>query len=154
VAEHDRSEDGNRLTHIGVCVADLERSLAFYGDALGFVEVGRLSVADDEESGRLLGVDGLDVELVYMERDGVRIELLWYRQPGHSGDVTPRPMNLLGLTHFAFRVGDLDALCRRIEEAGGHVLTNTTAVFAQGNRGIMAVDPDGTRIELIERPEG
>jgi catechol 2,3-dioxygenase-like lactoylglutathione lyase family enzyme len=153
VAESDRHHDGNRLTHIGVCVSDLERSLAFYCGALGFAEVGRLSVADDE-SARLLDVDGLDVELVYIERDGVRIELLWYRQPGHRGDASPRPMNLVGLTHFAFRVGDFDALCREIDAAGGGVLVASAAVFAGGNRGIMALDPDGTRIELIERPGG
>lgn len=151
MAKSGRHHDGNRLTHLGVCVSELERSLAFYCGALGFVELDRLSVADDE-SARLLGVDGLDVELVYIERDGVRIELLWYRQPGHRGDATPRPMNLVGLTHFAFRVGDFDDLCRRIETAGGQVLVGTAAVFARGNRGIMALDPDGTRVELIERP--
>ena len=48
--------------------------------------------------------------------------------------------------------GDLDDLCRRIEEGGGTVLPATTATFEQGNRGVMTLDPDGTRIELIERP--
>jgi predicted enzyme related to lactoylglutathione lyase len=61
-------------------------------------------------------------------------------------------MHRTGLTHLAFRVGDLDDLCRRIEAGGGRVLPATTATFEQGNRGVMTLDPDGTRIELIERP--
>jgi glyoxylase I family protein len=144
--------DGNRFTHVGLCVSDLERSIAFYCDVLGFVEVARrLNVTDDGSAG-LLGLATLDVELVYLERDGIRIELLWYREPGHEGAGEPRPMNLLGLTHLAFRVGDFDDLCRRIEAGGGIVLPKTTATFGMGNRGVMTLDPDGVRVELIERP--
>ncbi len=61
-------------------------------------------------------------------------------------------MNLVGLTHLAFRVGDLDELCRRIDAGGGTVLPGTTATFGLGNRGVMTLDPDGIRVELIERP--
>jgi predicted enzyme related to lactoylglutathione lyase len=61
-------------------------------------------------------------------------------------------MNLVGLTHLAFRVGDFDDLCQRIEAGGGKVLVETTTTFGQANRGIMTLDPDGVRVELVERP--
>jgi glyoxylase I family protein len=148
----DRHPDGNRFTHVGICVSDLERSVAFYRDVLGFAEVARRLNITDAGSANLLDFPDMDVELVYLERDGIRVELLWYRVPESEADGGRRAMNRVGLTHLAFRVGDLDDLCRRIEAGGGTVLPSTTATFAQGNRGIMTLDPDGTRVELIERP--
>ena len=148
----ERHVDGNRFTHIGLCVSDLERSIAFYRDVLGFAEVARRLNITDAGSANLLDFPDMDVELVYLERDGIRVELLWYRVPAAVFEEGRRPMHRVGLTHLAFRVGDLDDLCRRIEAGGGTVLPATTATFEQGNRGIMTLDPDGVRVELIERP--
>ncbi|HEY3669631.1 MAG TPA: VOC family protein [Acidimicrobiia bacterium] len=145
--------DDNRFTHVGLCVSDLDRSVTYYCDVLGFTEVARRLNVTDDGSARLLGLSSLDVELVYLQRDGIRIELLWYRVPGHDGDGSPRQMNLLGPTHLAFRVGDFDELCQKIEAAGGSVLPQTMTTFGYGNRGVMTLDPDGIRVELIERPQ-
>ncbi len=148
----DRQPDGHRFTHVGICVSDLERSIAFYRDVLGFAEVARRLNITDTDSANLLDFPEMDVELVYLERDGIRLELLWYRVPDPDTGGGRRPMNRVGLTHLAFRVGDLDDLCRRIDAGGGTVLAGSTARFAHGNRGVMTLDPDGTRVELIERP--
>ena len=60
-------------------------------------------------------------------------------------------MNALGLTHLSFAVDDLDQVANAIERHGGRVLADTRASFRSGNRGMFTLDPDGTRIELIER---
>jgi catechol 2,3-dioxygenase-like lactoylglutathione lyase family enzyme len=86
------------LTHIGICVSDLRRARSFYTDVLGFEEVGGLRTSG-EVLDALLGLPDVDLKAVYLERDGVRLELLHFRSPGHQGDGQPRPMNLLGLTH-------------------------------------------------------
>lgn len=150
----DRHPDGNRFTHVGLCVSDLDRSIAFYRDVLGFEEVASRLHITDEGSANLLDFPTMDVELVYLERDGIRIELLWYRDPECVEDGGRRPMHLVGLTHLAFRVADFDGICERIEAAGGTVLPGTTTTFGMGNRGIMTLDPDGVRVELVERPAG
>jgi len=140
------------LTHIGICVSDLRRARSFYGEVLGFEEVGGLLTSGDAVDA-LLGLAGVDVEAVYLERDGVRIELLHYRAPGHQGDAQPRPMNLLGLTHLSLRVTDLDATCAAIEAAGGRILRETWQQYPErGSRFVMTTDPDGTRLELLEAP--
>jgi glyoxylase I family protein len=144
--------DIQRLTHLGICVSDLDRSLRFYRDVLGCKEVGRLEM----EGGTLdilNGMQGASVRAVYLERDGWRLELLAFPTPGWVGPDSPRPMNQLGLTHLSFRVADLDAACAKIEAAGGGVIVGTR-VAQPGSpvRVVMAHDPDGMRLELIEGP--
>ena len=101
--------DRYRITHVGVCVTDLDRSIAFYRDGLGMVEVGRLHVAG-EPTATLLEVADLDLELVYLERDGLRIELLGYARGGARPARGARPMDEAGFTHLSVRAKDLDAL--------------------------------------------
>jgi len=139
-----------RLTHLGICVSDLERSLRFYRDALGCREVGRLEMGG-AATDTLLGLEGSQLRAVYLERDGWRIELLAFPQPGSVGPAEPRPMNQLGPTHLSFRVDDLDAACARIEAEGGGVLA-ATRMGAASAGAVMAHDPDGTRLELVAGP--
>lgn len=139
-----------RVSHVGVCVAELERSLAFYRDGLGFRERRRLEVSG-EETETLLGVGGVDLVAVFLERDGVQLELLHYRSPGHRGAGEPRPMNALGLTHLSLAVDDLDAVVATLEHAGARVLRATRVHNPElGANAIFVTDPDGTRIELVE----
>jgi len=139
-----------RVSHVGLCVAELERSLAFYREGLGFRERRRLEVSG-EETKTLLGVDGVDLVAVFLERDGVHLELLHYRSPGHHGAGEPRPMNALGLTHLSLAVDDLDAALATLERAGARVLRATRVYNPElGANAIFVTDPDGTRIELVE----
>jgi catechol 2,3-dioxygenase-like lactoylglutathione lyase family enzyme len=141
-----------RLTHMGLCVSDLERSLRFYCGVLGCEEVGRMDLQGGMVD-TLNGIEGTKVRTVYLERDGWRLELMQYDAPGFEGPDTPRPMNQLGLTHLSFRVDDLDAVCAALEAAGGRLLPETR-IGEPGApmRVIMATDPDGMRLELIQGP--
>ncbi len=96
------------VMHFGICVRDLERSIRFYRDGLGFVEKGKLHI-EDAPTAQMMGIPDLVLDAVYLERDGVRIELLAYPQTGTVGPATARPMNQPGLTHFAVRVDDRDS---------------------------------------------
>ncbi len=142
--------DGHRLTHIGLCVRDIDRSAEFYCAALGFAEVARTRF-DDDATAALLDVPGLVLDVVYLQRDGFRLELLGYAQPATVGNTAPRPMNALGFTHLSFRVDDPDSLIEAVVRHGGRALEKRTVSFAGGNRGLMAADPDGNLLELIER---
>lgn len=141
-----------RLTHVGICVSDLDRSLRFYRDVLGCKEVGRLEM-DGGAADKLNDMEGVKVRAIYLERDGWRLELMRFLAPGWSGSSTLRPMNQPGLTHLSFRVADLDAVCADLEAAGGSLLPETR-IGKEGSptRVIMALDPDGMRLELIQGP--
>ncbi|BBX18049.1 hypothetical protein MDUV_29090 [Mycolicibacterium duvalii] len=140
---------GHRLTHIGLCVRDLARSTEFYCSALGFEQFGEMHVAD-QATARLLDIDDLILDLVYLHRDGFRLELIGYTRPDVTGDTDHRAMNALGFTHLSFRVDDIEALADAVVEHGGRLLDGRTVTFG-ANRAMMLTDPDGNLLEFIER---
>jgi catechol 2,3-dioxygenase-like lactoylglutathione lyase family enzyme len=140
-----------RVGHLGICVSDLPRSLRFYRDLLGFRELSRLGVAGTHAD-RLLGLQNVKLSAVYLERDGMRIELLAFASPEPLEAPVPRPMNQLGLTHLSVRVEDLGRVVEALRAAGAPVLEATRIHMAVGSAAIFVTDPDGTRIELVEIP--
>jgi shikimate kinase/catechol 2,3-dioxygenase-like lactoylglutathione lyase family enzyme len=144
-----------RVSHVGICVADMDRSLRFYRDGLGFQATHDFSVGP--EFGRLMEVDGVRLHSQFLRRDGVSIELLHFAEPGQSGDGSRRPVNRLGFTHLSIRVPDVTAAAARVVQVGGVVLEGTRTTFGgAGDEGVMdfvyCTDPDGTRIELMRLP--
>ncbi len=140
------------LSHIGLCVADLAAARRFYIEGLGFEEVHRLEVRGEHPE-ILLQMPGLDLEVVYLVRDGTCIELLHYRVPGHQGQADARPMNLQGLTHLSLRTDDLIGDLAKLESLGGRALEETRIDNPDyQSQVIFVLDPDGTRIELVQGP--
>jgi glyoxylase I family protein len=140
-----------RLTHIGLGVTDLERSLRFYRELLGFRVEHQLAVAG-EPTDTLLGLRGVELRAVYLTRDGVRLELLHFAAPARPA-ARSRPMHEPGLTHLSFRVADLDATLGALRAAGERVLEESIVRFPEhGAAACMVVDPDGQRIELVQTP--
>jgi catechol 2,3-dioxygenase-like lactoylglutathione lyase family enzyme len=139
-----------RLSHQGLCVSNLERSLAFYRDGLGFAEVSRLRF-EDPGTRTLLGLPGAVLEAIYLRRDGSTLELLHFPRPGTQLASGPRAMNQVGLTHLSFLVDDLEASLARLRGLGASVLDATRLDGrGVGPNAIFVTDPDGTRIELVE----
>ena len=139
-----------RVSHLGICVSDLERSRAFYRDALGFAVESELEV-EGEPSETLLRLAPVRLRAVYLVRDGLRIELLHYAAPGAVGDGSPRAMNALGLTHLSLRVDGIEASVARLAAHGAHVLRDTRIDNAKLRaKAVFVTDPDGTLIELVE----
>jgi catechol 2,3-dioxygenase-like lactoylglutathione lyase family enzyme len=140
------------FSHMGICVSDLERSVRFYCDALGFELTGSHTVGD--EFGKLMELDDVVLQSRFVCRDGVSLELLHFESPGHRGEPVRRPMNQLGLTHLSVRVDDVDAVSRTIEAHGGTVIAGTRTTFGSGPKldFVYCTDPDGVRIELMCLP--
>jgi catechol 2,3-dioxygenase-like lactoylglutathione lyase family enzyme len=151
------TKTGSALTfsHVGICVSDLERSLRFYCQGLGFELVESYTVGT--EFGRLMEVEGnIVLQSRFIARDGVRLELLGFDAPGFQGQAARRPMNQIGLTHLSVRVGDVDTVAARIRELGGTVLDHTRTKLDNPDGStsdfVYCTDPDGVRIELMHLP--
>lgn len=142
-----------RVSHIGICVGDLERSLRFYCDGLGFEAAGAHDVGAEFDG--LMELEGVVLHSHFVQRDGVSLELLHFEAPAPVGDPVRRPMHQLGFTHLSLRVTDLDATAAAIEAHGGTVLGATRTTFGAGEGAldfVYCTDPDGVRIELMRLP--
>lgn len=140
-----------RLTHVGIGVSDVGRSLRFYRDLLGFRFEHELHV-EGEPSDTLLRLKGVVLDAVYLARDGVRIELLRFASPP-APPRRERAMHEHGLTHLSFRVADLEATLAALRAAGERVLDDTLIrIPAYGSAACFIVDPDGQLIELVQSP--
>lgn len=119
--------------HVAIKVTDLDRSLDFYRDRLGFPEMLRLK--NDDGS----------TWLVYLRiTDEHYLEIF----PGAENDRAPG-WNANGVNHMCFTIDDLDATTERIK-AAGIALTSEIKQGLDGNRQAWIEDPDGNRIELME----
>jgi lactoylglutathione lyase len=131
------------FNHIGMCVADRERSRRFYEGLLGFRFWWELELPD-EGTAALLQLDGpIGVRATYLVRDGLVLELLDFsKRDARTGP--RRVMDEVGLTHMSLSVSDLPGVLAQVAEFGGTVIEQaTTAQFA------MIRDPDGQLIELL-----
>src|SRR5262245_5615175 len=139
-------------SHLGICVASLERSLRFYCDGLGFEKAETHAVGNEYRAA--LEVEG-EVDLLshFVRQGGLALELLAYRSPGVVGRPSAR-RNQLGPTHLSFIVADVDAAARHLVACGGTLLPETRT--GRGDPAavqiVFVADPDGVRIELISNP--
>jgi catechol 2,3-dioxygenase-like lactoylglutathione lyase family enzyme len=144
------------IGHVGICVTDMERSLRFWRDGLGF-EVLREFEFRGSAWRRVLELSELELRTKIIRRDHMTLELMHFTEPRHVGSAERSPMNRLGFTHLAVWVSDLDAAAKRVLEYGGAIVQSTYTVFdhpkLQG-KWIIGTDPDGVRVELIQYPAG
>ena len=126
-----------RLQHCGLIVADLDRSRAFYGGALGLREVPRPQNFVFAGAWFQVGDDQLHL-------------LLESETTGSAGGVEPGPSVRVGLAnHIALEVDDLDAAQARLDEHGV-ALIGGPMPRGDGYDQIFMRDPDGYVIELFE----
>ena len=121
------------LAHVAIKVTDLDRSLDFYINKLGFPEMLRLNKDDGS------------TWLVYLRiTDDQYLEVF----PGAENDRAPG-WDANGMNHMCLAVEDIDAVVQRIEAAGIALLL-PLKLAVDGNRQAWIEDPDGNRIELME----
>ncbi len=143
-----------RLSHRGMCVSDIETSVRFYSEGLGFAPAEQFAM-DDPALSTVMEVPGAVIRAQMVRNpQGVTFELLQFVRPEASGPRERRPNNQYGLTHLAFYVDEMDEAAERIRAAGGRVYAHTRATFPEGNTTMMyCTDPNGVRVELMHNPD-
>lgn len=139
--------------HTGITVSNLERSLAFWRDVLGF-ELSHRAHQTGELAAEITGVPGAEILIAVVKAPGHKIELLEYLAPPERKPVDPRPCDV-GSIHVALTVDDLDAVLSAIAAFGwksaGQPQTLQSGPNA-GKRVVYVRDPDGTTIEFMQPP--
>ena len=138
-----------RMSHVCIAVSELDRSLRFYHDALGF----RFVDAYDVSARNLPGVRSFssdEVRMALLEREGVRVEL---REGGARRDASSA-----AVPHLCMRVEDLEEAVAQLRAVGVEPLKDSRVDvepggFPQrsaGGRALLVADPDGGTIEIVE----
>ena len=142
--------------HTGITVSNLERSLKFWRDVLGF-ELSHTAHQTGEMANEITGVQGAEIKLAVVKAPGGhKIELLVYLAPvERKWNVNLRPCDV-GFVHVALIVDDLDAILSAINASGWKAAGKPQTLRSGPNAGKQVVyvrDPDGITIEFMQPPE-
>lgn len=134
--------------HFGIVVSDLENSLKFYCDVLGF-KIFKSMTESGEHLDKMLSLENVNVKTVKMTIGGdTLIELLEYQNP-HSGP-NNKKINDLGASHLALTVYDLEKTYKVLKNIGIR-FTSPPQTSPDGNALVtFCFDPDNTPIELVQ----
>ena len=145
------------VTHIGICVRDMEKSLAFYRDALGMKVLGDKATVPTE-GGRPHNYKHKRktrrwVSLSYGEATTPTLTLTSH--PGDAPDGESILLDQIGISHLSFGVDDVKSLAEELITKGFQ-LAGPLEAFAN-NRGdinsIYVRDPDGILVQF-NKPGG
>ncbi len=141
--------------HTGITVSNLERSLAFWRDVLGF-EPSHTAHQTGEMASEITGVAGAEIKLAVLKGPGGhKIELLEYVAPAErKRHADLRPCDVSSM-HVAFVVNDLDTVLSAINASGWKAAGKPQTLRSGPNAGKRVVyvrDPDGATIEFMEQP--
>ena len=137
--------------HTSFTVSDLERTIRFLRDCLGF-EVLSKAPRDPQLVSRITGVQGADTMIAFLKTPGHTLELIEYRAPARKGAVSARPCDT-GFAHIAFNVDDAEAAVAAAERYDVKPISPPVAIDQGPNKGRKVVylrDWDGVTMELIE----
>ena len=139
--------------HTGITVSNLERSVAFWRDVLGF-ELSHRAHHTGDLASDVTGVPNAEISLAVLKGYGHKIELLEYLAPSDRKHVDLRPCDV-GSVHVALLVHDLDAVLNAITASEWTPAGNPQTLKSGPNAGkrvVYARDPDGTTIEFMQTP--
>jgi lactoylglutathione lyase len=131
----------SQIAHWALKVYDLERSLTFYRDTLGFREMFRLSHTTGPVEGQF--------SLVYL-----RVTDLQYLElfPDGAGDVAPDEKTT-SIHHICLQVESIADTAAHLEKIGVP-LYRPAKLGLDGNNQCWIKDPDGNRVEFMEMLPG
>src|SRR5580704_12290143 len=126
-----------RIDHVEIVTDQLDRTVQFYTDVLGF----RVKARDRVERSSL----GVPIDLVYLDLGGTVVELITYQ----GAEIDPAPQKEhLGYRMIALEVDDMQRAAEHLKSRGVDIVwgPRVTPTYARAE----ICDPNGYRIELRE----
>ena len=151
------------VSHIAVCVADLERSLHFYRDLLGLTvrlhttqEMARRPGAESAEMYQRPRQSRTVANVYFDDPDTTEPFLVLTSHPGDQVDGDPIKLDQIGISHISFGVEDVRAYAEELVSRGVP-LAGTLDDFTN-DEGVMRTffvyDPDGILVQFDRGPGG
>lgn len=144
------------LHHVGLTVADIERSIVFYRDVLGLVLHRRRPHVDYDYVAQQTGYAGvvLSVASFTIPNSPQTLEIVQYVT--HAGSRAEPVTNQAGISHLCLTVDDLPAACADLTSRGVSFRSEPVRITAGPNTGGLVAylyDPDGYTLELFQPPQ-
>ena len=151
--------DATGVSHIAICVRDLDKSLEFYRDILG------MRVTFDEVQDTTTGGLPYTYKHPRKTRRTVHVRygegrtapsLVLTSHPGDLSDGEPIKLDQIGISHISFAVDDVKALAQELEQKGVPLAGELSDFTdSQGNiRTIFVYDPDGILVQFDQGRSG
>ena len=153
------SGSADRFSFVAINCSDLDRSVEFYEQVLGFVPRARFAPGPRDETALGLGPDS-EWEMAYLDDPRANgtfaIDLVQWRRPAPVGAPSDEA-NRVGPFRMALLTDDIDAAHAELERTGVACWTPPAALDMGPGlpslRALLFPDPDGTVLELIEAPQ-
>ncbi len=138
------------VIHIGLVVADLQRSLNFYQDVLGMTKVNQYDInADFALRSGLANKQAFQIEVLELQDSPSATEwkLMSFANKSEPMQQTPHQQN--GMQYATLLVSDLKPFIIRFKESNISMLGETPIAINEQLSFVLIQDPDGNFIEVI-----
>jgi catechol 2,3-dioxygenase-like lactoylglutathione lyase family enzyme len=149
----------NKVDAIGITVKDMNRSLQFYTQVLGFKKISDTALAGEQYE-KLKGIFGLHLRVVRLQLGDEFIELTDYLTTGGRSIPEDQHSNDLFFQHIAIVVSDMEKAFGQVKKFNVEYVSTAPQTLPKsipGAAGIKAFyfhDPDNHNLELIYFPKG
>lgn len=139
------------LAHVAVVTRDMDRAIGFYSGLFGTELKSRGRFGPGPQFDRMGGLVDAELEGAWLPAGNLQLELWQFHAPPSPAETDPRQRFDPGFSSLCLECDDLGAEAARLVELGGVV----HGAPAENNhcRSLMASDPEGNLIELLELRE-
>ncbi|GAB5519865.1 MAG: hypothetical protein RhofKO_21160 [Rhodothermales bacterium] len=124
---------------LAISVANLDTTVAWYRDVLGFAEVRQFTFPEDQ------------MRLAFLARDGFELELIEIANtPSFNAPAPDNPATRQGLVKLAFGTEDIEALYAHARSQGADIQSELKQSNRTGGRFFIALDPDGNWVQVYD----
>ena len=106
------------IEHVGLSVTNLERSIAFYRDVIGFTVMKIIECPPEMRLGDVVGLPGCRARIAHLRSDMGMLELFEYQDPNGRPIPRDRSQADAGFSHVGIASTDVQADYQLLRSAG------------------------------------